>query len=165
MVAYGATIITVIVTATFVSYCQLGDGDILVVGESGVVQRPMPDDDRLFANETTSLCALDPSRDFRTVFQALAGAPPALILATTDGYSNSFSDDQAFQAIGPDILEMVREDGLDALRGRLAPWLREASRVGSGDDITLGMIGRVDCDSVRTMLHEPIASDRTDGSH
>jgi serine/threonine protein phosphatase PrpC len=53
--AYGATIVTAIVEESFILYLQLGDGDILLVSETGEVERPLPKDDRLFANETTSL--------------------------------------------------------------------------------------------------------------
>ena len=86
IVAYGATILTVLVTEHFIVFLQLGDGDILVVSENGEVMRPMPRDERLFANETTSLCLRDPWRDFRVVFQRIDNSSPALILVSTDGY-------------------------------------------------------------------------------
>jgi serine/threonine protein phosphatase PrpC len=53
--AYGATIVMAIVEEPFILYLQLGDGDILLVSDSGEVKRPLPNDERLFANETTSL--------------------------------------------------------------------------------------------------------------
>jgi serine/threonine protein phosphatase PrpC len=61
--AYGATIISVCVTPSFILYIQLGDGDILTVSAKGEVERPLPSDTRLFANETTSLCATHPWAD------------------------------------------------------------------------------------------------------
>ena len=143
--AYGATSLTVLVTEFFILYLQLGDGDILTVSETGDVSRvPLPADERLFANETTSLCSRDAWREFRSHFQVLSGPPPALILVSTDGYGNSFRDEAGFLIVGADILEMIRSDGLDVVDERLQAWLTEASQEGSGDDITLGILCRMD---------------------
>ena len=109
--AYGATLLTVVVTPTFILYLQLGDGDILTVSEAGDVSRPLIGDDRLFANETTSLCAPHAWRDVRVGFQALADVGPALILLSTDGYANSFRDEAGFLKVGSDLLDMIRAEG------------------------------------------------------
>ena len=109
--AYGATILCVLVTTDFILYLQLGDGDILTVSEAGEVQRPLRKDARLFANETTSLCTEDAWRDVRFRFQTIFGAPPALIMLATDGYANSFVNDTAFFKVGSDLLAILREEG------------------------------------------------------
>ncbi len=143
--AYGATLLTVVVAESFILYLQLGDGDILTVSETGEVSRaPLSADDRLFANETTSLCSRDAWRDFRVHFQVISGSPPTLILISTDGYGNSFRDEAGFLQVGADILEMIRADGLDAVDEGMEAWLTEASQEGSGDDITLGILCRMD---------------------
>jgi hypothetical protein len=143
LLAYGATLLTVLVTESFILYLQLGDGDILTVSEAGEVSRPpLPADARLFANETTSLCSRDAWREFRSHFQVLSGSPPALILVSTDGYTNSFRDEAGFLQVGADFLALIRADGLDAVHESLESWLSEASRNGSGDDITLGILCR-----------------------
>jgi hypothetical protein len=123
---------------------QLGDGDILVVSETGEVIRPLPGDERLFANETTSLCSHNAWCDFRVSFQPLLSRPPALILLATDGYANSFHNEVGFLKVGPDILEKIRSGGLDVVNEGLETWLSETSQLGSGDDITLGIICRMD---------------------
>jgi serine/threonine protein phosphatase PrpC len=138
--AYGATLLCSVVTANYILYLQLGDGDILTVSEEGEVTKPMAGDERLFANETTSLCSRDAWRDFRVGFQVIAGEPPALILLSTDGYANSFRNEAGFLKVGSDLLEMIRADGLESVSGNLETWLAEASQAGSGDDITLGLI-------------------------
>ncbi|MFP4396294.1 MAG: PP2C family serine/threonine-protein phosphatase, partial [Anaerolineales bacterium] len=140
--AYGATILCVLVTADFILYLQLGDGDILTVSAAGEVQRPLPRDARLFANETTSLCTEDAWRDVRFRFEALFNAPPALIMLATDGYANSFVNDTAFFKVGSDLLAILREDGAQAIEANLPTWLSEASEAGSGDDITVGLLYR-----------------------
>jgi serine/threonine protein phosphatase PrpC len=143
--AYGATILTALVTESFIIYLQLGDGDILEVTETGKVSRPLPKDERLFANETTSLCSPDAWQDFRVRFQVFSSTPPALILLSTDGYANSFpKKEEDFLKVGSDILDMIRSDGLDKVSDNLEGWLLEASKKGSGDDITVGIICRVD---------------------
>jgi serine/threonine protein phosphatase PrpC len=139
-VAYGATLLAAAVTERFAVYLQLGDGDILTVSDRGIVTRPLSRDDRLFGNETTSLCAPEAWRDFRVNFQPLTQSRPALILLSTDGYPNSFRDEAGFFKVGSDILHLIRADGLASVQDNLAGWLSDSTRAGSGDDVTLGII-------------------------
>ena len=151
VLAYGATLLIVVMTDSFIFYLQLGDGDILTVSDAGQVGRaPLPTDERLFANETTSLCGRDAWREFRSHFQVISGPLPALILVSTDGYGNSFRDEAGFLQVGADYLAMIREDGLDAINAGLETWLDEASQQGSGDDVTLGIICRTDALQAKT---------------
>lgn len=78
----------------------------------------------------------------RVKFQALAGAPPALVLAATDGHANAFRDEAGFQQVARDLWEMIRDEGVEAVQPNLKDWLNEASQQDSGDDITVGMIWR-----------------------
>jgi hypothetical protein len=144
LLAYGATSLTVAVEESFILYLQLGDGEILNVSAAGSVVRALPEDERLFANETTSLCTPDAEQNFRVRLQPLAGEPPALILLSTDGYVNSFSDSAGFLKVGSDLLEMLRADGFDPINASLKGWLEEATHSGSGDDCTLGLVVRMD---------------------
>lgn len=138
--AYGTTILAAAVAEGFILYLQLGDGEILTVSGEGEVTRPLPKDERLFANETTSLCSQDAWRDFRVSFQVVSHTPPALILLSTDGYPNSFRDEQGFLKVGSDILEVIRTGGLDKFNDHIESWLTESTYAGSGDDVTLGII-------------------------
>lgn len=141
--AYGATLVMVLVSESCILYLQLGDGDILTVSESGQVMRPLPADARLFANETTSLCLPNAWADFRAKLQLISDEPPALIMISTDGYANSFQDDEAFKRVGSDIFGMLCEpDGANKIRENVRSWLLEATTKGSGDDISLGIIYR-----------------------
>lgn len=143
LLAYGATSLTVALTQTFILSLQLGDGEILHVSETGKITKPLAEDARLLANETTSLCAKNAAEDFRISFQPITNAPPALILLSTDGYANSFRDDAGFEKVGSDLLEMLCTDGFDAVNRSVQGWLEEATRMGSGDDCTLGIICRM----------------------
>ena len=67
-----------------------------------------------------------------------------MILASTDGYSNSFVSDSDFLMIGQDYLQMIRTEGIDKAEKELARFLDQTSAEGSGDDVTLGVISRID---------------------
>jgi len=140
--AYGSTLLCVVAAPAFILYLQLGDGDLLTVGADGTVGRPLPPDARLMGNETTSLCAPRAVDEVRVYCQTLAGAPPALILAATDGYANAFRDDNGFRQVARDLWAMLRDEGESAVRPHLRGWLDEASRQGSGDDISVGILWR-----------------------
>jgi serine/threonine protein phosphatase PrpC len=142
-IAYGATLLSVLITDTYILYLQLGDGDILIVSEEGETSRPIPKDERLIANETTSLITKDACKEFRVQFERLSENPPALILVSSDGYANSFCDEESFLRIGSDFLALIRADGLKKVGQNLPAWLEEASEKGSGDDISLGIISRI----------------------
>ncbi len=138
--AYGATLLSVVVTSDFIIYWQLGDGDILTVWENGTVEKPLPKDERLFANETTSLCGKTAWYDFRFRFQPILKVPPKLLLLSTDGYANSFCDESSFLQVGGDILQLIETEGLSFVKQHLENWLCESSERGSGDDISVGLI-------------------------
>ncbi|HWT00896.1 MAG TPA: PP2C family serine/threonine-protein phosphatase [Pyrinomonadaceae bacterium] len=144
LLAYGATSLTVAVEETFILFLQLGDGEILTVAETGEVAKALPPDERLFANETTSLCLAGAENDFRCGVRQINDSRPALILVSTDGYVNSFADDAGFLKVGTDLLEMMRAEGFDSINASLKGWLEEATRAGSGDDTTVCIICRMD---------------------
>ncbi len=140
--AYGATLIAVLVTNLYLVYLQLGDGDIVAVSEDGEALRPIPRDERLMGNMTTSLCMENADREMRVKFQTADSGLPAMILASTDGYSNSFVDDGSFLQAGPDMLKAILDNGLDSVSKMLSTWLSEASQLGSGDDTTVAVLLR-----------------------
>ncbi len=137
--AYGSTLITVVAMESFLAFWQIGDGDVVTVSAAARVGRPLRGDDRLIANETTSLCSDDAWRQFRV---AIYGTTSPMILVSSDGFANSFADDAGFFQFGSDVMRIVVNEGLDAVNGMLPGWLEEMTRRGSGDDISLGMICR-----------------------
>ena len=140
--AYGSTVLAVLATPSYVLYLQLGDGDILIVSDSGEVSRPWPRDPRLLGLETTSLCGDHAAAETRVTVAAHGAAPPALVLLSTDGYANSFREDHDFERTGRDLLELIRQDGIEGVEANLESWLNEASELGSGDDITVALVCR-----------------------
>lgn len=148
-IAYGSTVLAALITDQFALYVQLGDGDILTVSMDGGVTRPIPYDDRLIANETTSLCLNDAEREVNVIFQPFhegISAAPELVLLSTDGYANSFRDEDEFRKVGSDFLQILREDGAPSVASdQLPDWLNNASISGSGDDISVAVSWRSVC--------------------
>ncbi|MCY2993980.1 MAG: PP2C family serine/threonine-protein phosphatase [Planctomycetota bacterium] len=145
LIAYGATLLLAAVSDSYLFYLQLGDGDILAVSDkTHQVEQPLPQDESLIANETTSLCMDGAQKLFRFRFQFVQEVPPALILASTDGYSNSFSTPDDFHKVGTGLLDMIQTKGMDYVDHGLTAWLDDASGNGSGDDVSLGIICRKD---------------------
>jgi hypothetical protein len=142
LLAYGTTILAVVAAPEFLVCAQLGDGDILLVAESGEVSRPWQDQKKILGFETTSLCTADAASEMRVAVFDAAPLLPELVLLSTDGYSNSFREERGFLQIGSDVLRLIREEGLNELEKDLPGWLNEASELGSGDDITLGGLSR-----------------------
>jgi len=156
LLVYGATLLAVAVTKDLVLYLQLGDGDILAVSTDGSVTRPIAGDDRLVGNETTSLCQRDAWKEFRIGFGRSPESTPALILVATDGYANSFREERDFRKAGSDILDSIRKEGVRWIDERLLGWLEDASRKGSGDDITVGLL-------VSSLMQAPSSRENSGG--
>ena len=173
LLAYGTTALIAAMEEEFVIYMQLGDGDILNVTGAGEVMKPLPEDARLLANETTSMCLPKAESDFRFFVQKIsADESPAMILLSTDGYLNSFSDEAGFFQAATDILEMLRSDtGFNDVNDNLKAWLEEATRMGSGDDCAVTIVYRPDAlkkpeeiaqpEKLETTIAEPPLSEET----
>jgi serine/threonine protein phosphatase PrpC len=146
LLPYGATLLVVAVTDFFILYLQIGDGDILRVDEDGQTTKPLLRDPSLIGNETTSLCMDKAWNQFQIVVEAKHNPAerPALILLSTDGYSNSYASDEEFFKIGGDYLQEVREIGIDSVEQQLEELLKGISTGGSGDDITIGIVQKID---------------------
>ncbi|MGI6683264.1 MAG: PP2C family serine/threonine-protein phosphatase [Myxococcota bacterium] len=137
---YGSTLIGILVAPKYILYMQLGDGDVMTYSPGGEVIRPIPDDDSLMANETTSLCSRAAWSEFRVAVTSRSTDLPVLILASTDGYSNSFTSRSEFEKLCPDYFAMVASNEWETIVNNLEAWLVQTSEEGSGDDISLGMI-------------------------
>lgn len=145
LLAYGATMLGVRVAPEGILYLQLGDGDIIICDEDDTTTRVFDKDPNLAINETHSLCQPEAWRRMR-ILTAPCEPGPALVLVSTDGYSNSFRSDAEFFLIGRNYRRLLREQGFESLTTQLAPILDEAQRLGSHDDITLALIDRFAAD-------------------
>jgi len=140
--AYGATLLFVMATRHYTIYAQIGDGDILAVSTDGTVSRPLARHHEFFANQSASLCTHGAIREFQVSVVPARRDPPAAILLSSDGYANCFGSDDGFFKVGSDLLAYAREQGPGFISSQIDGWLRESSREGSGDDITLALAFR-----------------------
>lgn len=152
-VAYGTTLVAALIISELSAYIQIGDGDLLIVAPANdeyQVIRPIPADPRSFANDTASLSSQEfnpsevrpmggggPWSDFRTRVIDNSIGQPAFILLTTDGYPNAFVNDLAFRAVATDIISLLKTEGWHVINSQMPLWLDEASKNGSGDDVTV----------------------------
>jgi hypothetical protein len=141
--AYGATLLAVGVSAELMVYLQLGDGDIVNVAPDGTATRPVPADPTLAGDATWSLCLPDAPRRTRVVVARNDPAGPAMVMLSTDGYANSYRGDADFLKVASGYASKIRSHGIDSVAAQLPTWLRDTTRDGSGDDITVALLARV----------------------
>ena len=134
-ISYGTTLLGMLITPNYIIYLQLGDGDILAVNDNAV-KHPIEKDENLIANDTYSLCDTEAYVHFKFHYQSISGNSPDLIQLSTDGYSNSFPNDNEFQKTAIDYYNLYREEGIDFIKKNITEWLTETTVKGSGDDLT-----------------------------
>jgi hypothetical protein len=147
-IAYGSTLIVAVLIDKFIIFFQIGDGNILTVNNIGNIICPLDDiqdgeinpSSVISLNQTASLSMNNSWSEFKTRIYNHYDIKPELILLTTDGYSNSFNNNRNFQKIGTDYLEILKKDGYIHVIKNLKKILKETSARGSGDDITLGFL-------------------------
>lgn len=140
-VLYGSTLVAAAISNRFVAYIQIGDGDLLIVGQDGLVSRVVPGRDDLPVSRTESLCQADARKRFRVAVEFFSAKPrPQFVMASTDGYVNSYpGDDAAFLKVAADIKRYLEHHGLAWVEQHVESWLKQTTQAGSGDDITLAL--------------------------
>lgn len=140
-VAYGSTLLSVLTHKDKIYSWQLGDGDILQVNQNGKVEFLIPKDKRFIGNETTSTCSPNAQKEFKfEVHKIPEEQTHFMVLMASDGYSNSFRTQRGFKQAGSDFFSMIHEEGLEIVDQNLKEWLNETSQLGSGDDISVGIM-------------------------
>lgn len=133
LLAYGTTLMTLVITSTQVVVLNIGDAELLVkyknADEPEIVNR-----NKRVGNETESL-ALKDAHDYYVVKRFETDQLEAL-LAATDGYPNSFKQDSGYSKVIHDLIHIQKEHGIEAIQNNLSDWLEDTSVNGSGDDIT-----------------------------
>ncbi len=139
LLPYGATLAAVAIRPDWLVALQIGDGDMLFGYPDGRVERPLPDDEGLFGEQTYSLCLDNAAERFRVrARRRVEGQPwPDFVMLSTDGVSKSFADEKTFLSIARDYRTSVRKIGLRGVLDQLEKWLSDVSHRGSGDDVTL----------------------------
>lgn len=136
---YGTTLLGLLITSTFVFAFQIGDGDISYVDDQGF--QTVVTGDKLLGVESHSLCSTNAwkkavsSVHLRSWDQNL----PCVFMLSTDGFANSFINDEEYEKTCVQYFETLNEYGANAVEEKLKFWLAETSRLGCGDDTTLLM--------------------------
>ncbi len=134
---YGTTLVGIVITPLFVFAFQIGDGDIVIVNKTGVL--PFIESEKILGVETHSLSKADSWQKALSSVRKLDtfGEYPLLFMLSTDGFSNSYKNDEEYRKTCSDYYEMLNTYGTNAIKLELKKWLKETSEMGCGDDITL----------------------------
>ena len=127
------------IAPSFLFGFQLGDGDIVYVDQGGVNR--ILQDDKILGTETHSLSRMDSWKRAITVVRRWDDSMPlpSLFILSTDGFANSYTNEQEFQKACVGYFEMIQKHGAETVDANLKNWLAETSEIGCGDDITLLM--------------------------
>lgn len=135
---YGTTLLGMLITDTFVFSFQIGDGDINYITDDEV--SPLVEPEKFLGTETHSLSKSNAWRKSAvSVRRIMPEDTPFMYMLSTDGFSNSFINDEEFHKTCKNYLNMVKEHGWEAVKDNLGMWLKETSELGCGDDITVVM--------------------------
>ena len=141
---YGCTLLVICITDEHTIYIQLGDGDILCLDNKEKVYHPIKSNPELMANETYSMCMVNPEKYFIIFSQKLTDdlQIPELIMLASDGYKNSFVTNEDFFKVANDYCKMFDSYLSKKIQENLSKFLSNTSMNGSGDDISIGLIKR-----------------------
>lgn len=158
---YGSTLVGLMITPIFLFAFQLGDGDISYVDSSGFDQ--VLQAEKILGTETHSLSKLDSWKRAISIVRrrnSLDGLPSTFLMST-DGFANSYKNEEEFKKTCVDYYEMLKKHGADAVSANLNEWLTETSEMGCGDDITLLIAYFYDEGTAISGIATPPASEST----
>jgi serine/threonine protein phosphatase PrpC len=131
---YGSTLLGLLITPTFYFAFCLGDGDILLLTADSA--QHIVENTQQLGVQTYSLCQESAWRKAVTAVRRRPDEAHAFMLAT-DGFSNSYPDEQLFLSACGEYYTAVNRCGANSVWGSLNNWLSETSEKGSGDDISV----------------------------
>ena len=134
---YGTTLLGLLITKSFVFAFQLGDGEICYTNADGVEMVIEPD--KILGVETHSLSRENAWEKAITIVRRISieDTLPAMFTLSTDGFANSYKNENEFRTTLNDYLAMINEHGVKTIVDNLPAWLSETSSMGCGDDITV----------------------------
>lgn len=140
---FGTTFLGLVVTHEFRFALQIGDGDISYVTPHGC--QSVIEADKFLGTETYSLSDDMPWKYSKTFFQRANydDIVPALFMLSSDGFANSFKNDEQYKVACIDYFNTICKYGQDVVQQNLEGWLSQTSEEGCGDDISLVVVGWV----------------------
>lgn len=133
LLAYGTTLMTVVMSKDKIIVMNIGDAELLVKFKDSSDIKVLNQNKRV-GNETESL-ALPFAHRYYTV-NVYDAQDVEAILAATDGYPNSFKQEEGYMKVISDLLSIANSHGIKAIQDNFEAWLEDTSLNGSGDDIT-----------------------------
>ena len=133
---YGTTLLAVLVSHDFIFVLQIGDGDIIAISDGNAYF--IFDDIIKIGEETESLCLEESWKYIKTAI--ISPSNIDMLMLSSDGYSNSFITESDFFQAGIDFYRLWNKK--EDLQKNLPNWLYQTSQKGSGDDITVVLIGK-----------------------
>lgn len=126
---YGTTLLGMLITDTFVFSFQIGDGDINYI--TGDEISPLVEPEKFLGTETHSLSKLDAWRKAVASVRRKNAADdvPYLYMLSTDGFSNSFVNEEEFHKTCREYYKMIGEHGYEAVGDNLEKWLKETMSI------------------------------------
>lgn len=138
---FGTTLLGLVVAYDFIFAVQIGDGDMVFVDQSSVerIIEPM----KFLGTETFSMSNEKPWQYASSYFQRMefVKKAPCMFMISTDGFANSFINDEEYLISCKDYFNTILEYGDKAVQDNLDEWLQQTSQEGCGDDITLVIVG------------------------
>ncbi|UTC64133.1 protein phosphatase 2C domain-containing protein [Treponema sp. OMZ 788] len=166
---YGTTFLCFVAAEHFWFAVQIGDGDIAVHNKTGFFM-PVPEDERNFLNQTTSLCDKDAEHEFRIAFGT---CKIDAVFCSTDGIANSFANKGQLFTFYQRILSLFRtynfgskqvmgffdfnwktaaKKQVELANDEINSSLPDISKRGSGDDVTLAGFVDISKDDIKNAL-------------
>jgi len=131
--AYGTTLMSVVIFDKFIYVFNIGDSELLLKFKDDSVK--VINDIRRLGNETESLSLKNSEKYFN--LHSFKKSKIKAFLMATDGYPNSFKTEKDFLKVIDDLIKIEKDHGMFILEKNLPYWLKDTSKYGSGDDISL----------------------------
>lgn len=143
---FGTTLLGLVVAYDFIFALQIGDGDMIFVDDLGVQRIIEPT--KFLGTETYSLSNNNAWKNAVSYFQRMEfmEKAPCTFMLSTDGFANSFINDKEFFCSCKEYFDTIKEYGDEAVQDNLEEWLKQTSKEGCGDDITLVILGAYEQD-------------------
>jgi len=146
---YGTTLLGIAILTKCVYALKIGDGDIVTVSDSNVgdlIVASLIQSEKILGTETDSLASDDSINKIVTKLQFYQENDewPLLFVLSTDGLVNSFTNEEGFYKCATDYVDVIRNHGFSTLKTNIVGWLKDTTKEGCGDDITVAIAAKAD---------------------
>lgn len=134
---YGTTLVGLMITPLFIFAFKIGDGNIIYLDNHEA--KELIEGDKILGIETHSLSKSASWKNALTLTRRFdfTANRPYLFMLSTDGFLNSYTNEQEYLKSCRNYFSVLKEYGSEAVASSLKAWLTETSELGCGDDITL----------------------------